>query len=453
MNALALLLFFAEVSSQKPALAETIVVSGIRADETTPVTKSNIDRADIERDYHQQDIPLLMTETPSINAYTEAGIGSSGYAYITLRGVSPTRINVTLDGVPLADSEDMATYFADFPDLARSLESIQIQRGVGTSTVGSASFGGSVNLESVDLAPKSGTDARLATGAYGQRFATIGYQSGTTPGGFALYSRLSVNHTDGFREHSGVDQHNLFLSAAKFFDNAQLKLTGFSAHEKQQMSFLASDEATLKTNLRDNPLGPDDRDSFGYDLANLQYIRALSTSTNLTASAYYQAGYGWYSLSGDRYGLDGRLVGSLVTMSWTRGALTANYGVHANHFKREHTLDDAAGVRDYFNYGTKDEVNAFAKASVDRAKWHLYGDAQVRTTNFHYHGDVHIDPIRWTFFNPKAGVRYQLSSISTVYASAGVSTREPARNDLFQGEDNATIAHDLRALRPEPPSG
>ena len=169
----------------------------------------------------------------------------------------------------------------------------------------------------------------------------------------------------------------------------------------------------------------------------------------MTASAYYQAGYGWYTLSGDRYGLDGRLIGSLVTMSWTRGALTANYGVHANHFKREHTLDEASGVRDYFNYGTKDEVNAFAKASIDRAKWHLYGDAQVRTTDFHYHGDVAIDPIRWTFFNPKAGARYQLSPSSTLYASLGVTTREPARNDLFQGEDNATIAHDLRAVRPE----
>src|SRR5207253_11084338 len=165
-----------------------------------------------------------------------------------------------------------------------------------------------------DLAAKSGTDARFATGAYGQRFATIGYQTGTTPGGFALYSRLSVNHTDGFREHSGVDQHNLFLSAEKLFGDAQLKLTGFTAHERQQMSFNASDADTLKINLRDNPLGPDDRDSFGYDLANLQYMRALSPSTNMTASAYYQAGYGWYSPSGDRYGLDGRLLGSLLPM-------------------------------------------------------------------------------------------------------------------------------------------
>jgi len=349
MNALALFLFLLcppidenAAPPPKPKLEETIVVSGIRADETTPVTKSNIEHADIARDYHQQDVPLLMAQTPSINTYTESGIGSSGYAYITLRGVSPTRLNFTLDGVPLADSEDMGVYFADFPDLAHSLQSIQIQRGVGTSTFGSPSFGGSVNLESIDLAQTSSTEARVSAGAYGQRFATVGYQSGMTPSGFALYSRLSVNHTDGFREHSGVDQHNLFISAEKLLGDAQLKLTGFTAHERQQMSFNASDEETLRTNLRDNPLGPDDRDSFGYDLANLQYIRALTPSTNMTASAYYQAGYGWYSLSGDRYALDGRLLGSMLTMSWTRGAMSASYGLHANHFKREHTLDLAA---------------------------------------------------------------------------------------------------------------
>src|SRR5256885_741918 len=261
MNALALLLFFAEVSSQKPALAETIVVSGIRADETTPVTKSNIKRADIVRDYHQQDVPLLMTETPSINAYTESGIGSSGYAYITLRGVSPTRINFTLHGVPLADSEDMAAYFADFPDLAHSLESIQIQRGVGTSTVGAAAFGGSINLESVALSSMPSTDARVGGGSFGTKFASVGYQSGYLPSGLAFYGRLSANESDGFRDHSGARQHNLFFSAAKQSEDWQLKLTGFAGHEWQHMSFLASDAETLRTNLRDNPLAPEDRDS------------------------------------------------------------------------------------------------------------------------------------------------------------------------------------------------
>src|SRR5207245_3401709 len=108
-------------------------------------------RAGMGRNSYGQDIPMLRRHTPSINAYAEGGVGGAVYSYITLRGISSSRINFTLDGVPLADSEDMATYFVDFPDLAHSLESIQVQRGVGTSTVGSPSFGGSINLESVAL--------------------------------------------------------------------------------------------------------------------------------------------------------------------------------------------------------------------------------------------------------------------------------------------------------------
>src|SRR6202022_3779699 len=110
----------------------------------------------------------------------------------------------------------------------------------------------------------------------------------------------------------------------------------------------------------------------------------------------------------------------------------------------EHTRDLPDGARDYFNYGTKGEANAFAKFTWDTDRWHFYSDNQIRTTNFHYHGDVAIDPIRWTFFNPKIGVRYGNFS-----AAAGVPRREPTRTDLFQGEDNATFAHDLHAVHPE----
>ena len=452
-----MLLEAAAQPQQQPVVKESIVVSGIRADAETPVTKTDIKRETIEKDYYGQDVPLLLRDAPSINAYAESGIGGSGYSYISLRGVSPTRINFTLDGVPLADSEDMGTYFVDFPDLARSLESIQIQRGVGTSTVGSPSFGGSVNLESINPMGDESTTATLSAGSFGTRQATAGYRSGLLPGGFALYSRLSVNESDGFREHSGIRQHNLFLSAAKSGENSQIKFTGFTAHEKQRMSFLATDEPTLEQNLRFNPLNPEDTDSFGYDLAQFQYLRAISDRTNMTASAYYQRGYGAYRLFDDettktnlrQYGLDGMLLGSLVTFSWTRGPLTANYGVHVNHFRREHTRDLVDGPRDYFNDGVKREANAFAKFGYDVTKWHLYSDLQVRTTDFHYHGDVAIDPIRWTFFNPKIGARYDLSGASSVYASIGLSRREPTRNDLFQGEDNATVPHDLHAVRPE----
>lgn len=441
----------------RPVMADTMVVSGIRAETEVPVTKTTIERQEIVEDYHNQDVPLLLRDAPAINAYTESGIGGSGYSYITLRGVGPTRINFTLDGVPLADSEDMTTYFADFPDLAHSLQSIQIQRGVGTSTVGSPSFGGSVNLQSIDVSTTSSTEAELSGGSFGSRFGTVGYQTGLLSGGFMVYSRLSFNETNGFREHSGIHQRNLFFSGVKQEESSQWKLTGFTGREKQQQSWAAVDPETLAGNMRTNPLSPDDHDNFSYDLAQLQYLRALSSSTNMTASAYYQRGYGWYRLYDDessqtdlrQYGLDGRLLGTMVAFSWTKGPLSANYGVHANYFRRVHTRDLVGAGRDYWNYGTNDEENAFAKLAYTEGSWLLYGDAQVRTKSFRYHGDVQIDPIRWTFFNPKIGARRTLSATSSIYASAGMSTREPARNDIFLGEDNPSVSHDPHAVKPE----
>ncbi|HEX6101357.1 MAG TPA: TonB-dependent receptor [Thermoanaerobaculia bacterium] len=438
-----------------PAFSETMVVSAIRAEAETPVTKTDIAREEIEQQYHGQDVPLLLRDAPAVNAFSESGAGGSGYSYITLRGVSPTRINFTLDGVPLADSEDMGTYFADFPDLARSLESIQIQRGVGTSTVGTPSFGGSVNMQSIDLAASQRVDATLGGGSYDGRQASIGYHSGALPGGFAFYTRVSFLENEGFRDNSATEQRNVFFSGSKTVGDALLKLTGFSGKEKMQSSYYAVDEETLQTNLRFNPLRPEERDEFGYDLAQLQYIRPLGSQSDMTASVYYQRGYGWFRLfSGEnelrQYGLDGMLLGSILTYSRTSGPLTLNTGVHVNRFQRDHTRDNLdRGQRDYANYGVKGEANAFAKVTYASGRWNLYGDAQVRRASFDYHGDVDIDAIDWTFFNPKIGARYALSAQSSLYASVGRTTREPTRNDMFLGEDNPPVAFDLGAVRPE----
>ena len=138
----------------------------------------------------------------------------------------------------------------------------------------------------------------------------------------------------------------------------------------------------------------------------------------MIASVFFQRGYGWYRLSDHQYGLDGLLMGTMLTYSTPH----ANYGVHINEFRREHTSDAIGGPRDYFNYGTKGEANAFAKFTWNTDRWLLYSDNQVRTTRFQYHGEVAIDPIRWTFFNPKVGVRH-----GRFYFSAGVSRREPTR--------------------------
>lgn len=438
-----------------PAFAETMVVSAIRAEAVTPVTKTDIAREEIEQQYHGQDVPLLLRDAPAVNAYSESGAGGSGYSYISLRGVSPTRINFTLDGVPLADSEDMGTYFADFPDLARSLESIQIQRGVGTSTVGTPSFGGSVNMQSIDLSADQRIDATFGAGSFDGRQASVGYHSGALASGFAFYTRVSFLENEGFRDNSATRQRNVFFSGSKTVGGALLKVTGFSGKERMQSSYYAVDEETLQTDLRFNPLRPEERDEFGYDLAQVQYIRPLDSQSDMTASVYYQRGYGWFRLfSGENelreYGLDGRLLGSILTYSRTSGPLTLNTGVHVNRFQRDHTRDNLEhDVRDYANYGVKGEGNAFAKVSYAAGPWNLYGDAQVRHATFDYHGDVEIRSIDWTFFNPKIGARYTLSPRSSVYASVGRTTREPTRNDMFLGEDNPPVTLDPGAVRPE----
>ena len=439
-----------------PAFSETMVVSAIRAEAETPVTKTDIAREEIEQQYHGQDLPLLLRDAPSVNAFSESGVGGSGYSYITLRGVSPSRINFTLDGVPLADSEDMGTYFADFPDLARSLESVQIQRGVGTSTVGTPSFGGSVNMQSIDLSPEQRTDATFGGGSYGGKQATVGYHSGALSSGFAFYTRVSYLENDGFRDNSAFRGRNVFLSASKTLGDALLKLTGFSGHMDQQASYYATAEEDIEAlGLRHNDLSPEERDSFGYDLGQVQYIRPLGGDADMTASVYYQRGYGWFRLNSSggelrEYGLDGMLLGAIGTYARTAGPLTLNTGVHVNRFKRDHTRDNLVrDRRDYANYGVKGEANAFAKVSYDAGRWLLFGDAQVRHATFEYHGSVDIPSINWTFFNPKIGARYALSPKSSVYVSAGTTTREPTRNDMFEGEDDLEVPIDPHAVRPE----
>ena len=435
--------------------AETITVSGIRAEDEVPVTKSEISRQEIEERYHGQDIPLLMRDEPSITAYSESGTGGSGYSYISLRGIPPNRINFTLDGVPLADSEDLGTYFADFPDLARSLESIQIQRGVGTSTFGTPSFGGSVNMESVALSRSRKLDATVAGGSFGNRQASVGYQSGNIGGDLKLYGRVSLLESEGFRERSGMKQQNVFFSGSKIAGSGQLKLTGFSGLEEQESSYYAADAETLRTNLRANPMREGETDRFRYDLATLQYVQPLALGS-MTAAVYYQRGYGYFRLfqSGTdnlrEYGLDGVLVGSMLTYGYQSERVTGSYGVHVNRFKRDHTRDIVAtGARDYENYGVKGEANAFAKMSYDFGAWLLYGDAQVRRAAFEYHGSVDIPGADWTFFNPKVGARFTASPSSSLYASIGVTSREPARADMFLGEDNLDLPVDPRAVRPE----
>ena len=435
--------------------SDEVTVVAVRATDETPVSKTDLTREQISQLNFGQEMPFLLKAVPSLTQYSDSGLGA-GYSYIYLRGIPQTRMNMTLDGVPLNEAEDSALYFVDFGDFASSVGSIQVQRGVGTSTAGAASFAGSINFASLDLADTRQVSARLGVGAFGTTQASVALQSGALGPGIRIYARGSYQATDGFRDHSGVTQASTFFGASQQSGRSYWKVFGFVGREKTQLAFLAADEATLETNLRANPMSPEERDEFGQQFVQAQYHRALGTATEMSVQAYYNGAGGWYRIWSDparttlnEYSLDWGMVGAATTVRHAQGPLSLTWGLYLNDFDSTHAREVVGGAPDYENHGHKNEVNTFGKIGYDVGPWHLYGDAQVRWARFAYDGDIEVGDVSWTFFNPRAGARYALSQHWSLYGSVGRGMREPARSDMFAGQDNPTVAYDLEAVRPE----
>ena len=437
------------------SVTESITVSGIRAGDDIPVTRRNIDREEIETLSFGQDIPAMLQYTPSTTWYSDSGMGSN-YSYFSLRGIQQSRINMTYDGAPLNDPAEHAVYFNNFNDFANEVGSIQIQRGVGTSTVGAPAYGGSVNFASMPFAESNGGDARAVFGSYGTKRASLGYESGVLDSGVAVAGRVSYSDTDGYRENSGSEHTTIFLNVGWEGERSRLKFVSFTGRAESQLAFLAVDPETLSVNPRFNPLTEQDRDNFAQGLAQLQYSRVLGEKTVLNASVYYNGADGWFQLWDDpvaqnellRFGIDQSFVGSMVSATWDTDRLTATVGGHFNDFRGDHTLDDEA-QQIYLNTGFKQTANLFGKADYKLGKWLAYGDVQLRWAEFSYEGQVDLGSVAWTFVDPRVGFRRSFSRNLSLYASIGRAQREPTRLDLLLGEDDATVEHDLEAVRPE----
>ena len=438
------------------SVEESIMVIGIRAGEEVPVTKRNIDHEEIEKLSHGQDVTQLLGHTPSMNWYSDSGIGSN-YSYFSLRGIQQTRISMTYDGAPLNDPAEHALFFNNFHDFLSGIDSIQIQRGVGTSSVGSPAYGGSVNFASSPPAQDNRGEARLVLGSYDTARASIGYESGIFDNGLYASGRFSYAKSDGYRERSGTEHHTFFLNTGWQGERSSLTLVAFSGDEKTELAYLAVDPDTLSENRRFNSLTEEDRDNFGQDFAQLKYTRDLGSETLLTASFYYNGADGWFQLWDDpvaqndllRFGIDQSFFGSMVTISTRADDLTATLGVHYNDFSGDHFLDSDAGGRVYKNTGFKETANAFGKLEYRLGETLLFGDLHWRWAGFAYEGDVNLGSVDWNFLDPKIGIRQTLAPGLSLYSSIGRAQREPARLDLLLGEDNASLPHNLEAVKPE----
>ena len=442
----------ADSARRRATALEAVQITAIRAGDA-PISERTLDRSELQRHYVGQETPILLQASPGVTAYAESG-SASNYSYMRLRGIDQTRINITLDGIPLNEPEDEGLFFSNFPDFANSIASVQVQRGVGASTHGTASYAGSVNFESVPVAAvDAGGELQLTRGAFNTSRGSAVVQSGLTASGLAGYARFSAQRTDGYRYNSGNRSQSAFASGGWFGARDVVKaslLAGISANDQ---AYYASPLSVLQTNPRDNPYGnaPADEvtDRFHQDLASVAWTHALSPAASIATTLYgFDAG-GWYDVPGANgladayhYDLHSRWGGMISALDWTGESATASAGVHLSRYAREHWLNTRPDLetRDYDNTGYKGEQSAFAKGSVTRGRTTLFGDVQLRFVQFRYAPTVGsgVAPasVRWSFINPKAGVSVRMTRGLAAYASIGMNGREPTRADMFAGADD-----------------
>ncbi|MDH5233841.1 MAG: TonB-dependent receptor [Gemmatimonadota bacterium] len=434
---------------------EAVVVRATRAGGAPPTSQTTLDRETIERTYAGEDAPLALQRLTSVTATSDAG-GFSGYSAIRLRGIDQTRLSISLDGVPLNDPEDQVLYFSNVPDFMASMASVRVQRGVGTSAFGTASYAGSLNFESVSPASSPRfAQAQLGGGSWQTGRASLQGATGLR-GAWAGYGRLSWQETDGYREHSGNRARSGFGSVAWIGARDAIRFTGFAGRSQTQLAYYAPSEAELAADPRANPMSPLERDDFHQEMASVQHTRALSAATSITTTAYRNSAAGEYDVFVGselwNFNLAHSWYGLLSTIAWSRAGLALSAGAHLSDYQRAHFLfvrPDLAS-RVYDNTGHKQEQSAFGKASWTRGAVDWHADVEVRRAAFRYQptagtpiGEPRID---WVFLNPKVGVSWRLRSTLTAYASLGRTGREPARSDLFAGADDVDSATAVEVL-------
>jgi iron complex outermembrane receptor protein len=451
-------------------------VRSIRVNENSPFAKSNINALQIAKVNFAQDLPFLIQNTPSIVANSDAGTGV-GYTGIRIRGSDATRINVTLNGIPYNDAESMGTYFVDMPDISASANSIQIQRGVGTSTNGSSAFGATINIATNDYRPAKYLTFQNTFGSFNTQKNSLVFGTGLLKNRFTIDGRLSNINSDGYIDRASSALKSYFLSTTYWGDASSLRFNVFSGKEKTYQAWYGVPEDSLQTNRTYNPAGTekagspyenqtDNYTQTHYQLfynntinANLQWSTALFLTTGRGYYEEYKAGvtlsdYGITIASNDpvdlirRRWLDNRFYGQIAALTYKinkdqfilGGGWNTYDGLHFGELPSNNPILetlDLTNFKYYNNNGLKKEYNTYAKwehafnenlsSFIDLQFRHV----QHRMNGFDGNPNLIIDR-KFGFFNPKAGLSYKTNN-TTYYTSIAIANKEPNRDDFETG--------------------
>lgn len=426
-------------------LNEIVIYS---ANEFQPATHIDVEDSAVFVKSTGQEASSIFAETPSVSIYSDAGT-TQGYSYIRMRGIDQTRINITYDGVPLNEPEDQGAYFSNYPDLLASVSKIQVQRGVGTTKNGVASYGGSIQMHSAKFTDSLNAFAGLGYGSYNNMHA---YGGINTPLGekFNLYLRAAEVYSDGYKHHSSNHSQSIVGSLAFHNDHSVVRLNIISGHQQNELGWLGVSDSLIKIDRRANANG-NEKDNFQQHLIQLYVSTTKRPTITRQTSFYYTFLNGNYDFDLNNflglpsteemynYAFRSDLIGVYTNIAWSPGAFRISGGLHANLYKRSHTGSANSTGQLYSNQGYKREANTFVRASYNLGALTIFGDMELRVALFDYIGADTPDTFEWMFFNPKGGATYKLNDHNTLYYTIGMTGREPTRNDIFGGNDNPLV--------------
>ena len=465
--------------STKTQTLDEVLVQSVRVKSNAPITHSNVTKAQLEPRNLGQDLPILLNYLPSVVTTSDAGAGI-GYTGIRVRGVSPLSTNITINGIPYTDAESLGTFWVNLPDFSSSVESLQLQRGVGTSTNGSGAFGASINILTDASAEKSSAEISNAFGSYNTRKHTVKFSTGKINDVFEVAGRLSQIKSDGYVDRAFSDLKSYFLQGTYNQNGTLIKALVFGGHEKTYQSWFGLTQEEIDENRQQNPYTYDNEiDNYKQDHYQLHWNQKIDQNWSTNLGLNYTFGRGYFeqfrtdddvtTYSGIVEATDvdfyGTPVTDLIRRRWldndyyvvnatanyrdteldlTFGGSYSNYvGDHFGEVIWAKQFSENASIRDqyYFGNGKKTDFSVFAKATYTlNSKIDVYGDLQLRKVGYKTSGltsdlvNMLIDET-YSFFNPKVGVTFQLASHSNVYASYARANREPSRSDFESNPD------------------
>jgi iron complex outermembrane receptor protein len=468
------------LEGQKVVLDE-VFVSAIRVTNESPVTFSNLTKEDIKPRNLGQDIPVLMNFLPSVVTTTDAGAGV-GYTGIRVRGSDATRINVTINGIPYNDGESQGTFWVNMPDFASSTESLQLQRGVGTSTNGAGAFGASLNLLTDGFSQDAYGQISTSIGSYGTLRNNLKFSTGLLNDHIEISGRLSKINSDGYIDRARSDLDSYFLQGAYKDDNTLIKALIFGGHEVTYQAWNGIDAQTLQDDRTFNSAGiytdsegntqfyNNEVDNYKQDHAQLLWNEKISDFWSTNIAIHYTRGRGYFEQYKEdddfsTYGfdlinvngvdvnttdvirrrwLDNDFYGTVFSANYRKDKLDLIVGGGFNKYEGDHfgeviwakyASNSSYQDRYYDDSSTKTDFNLYTKANYQlNDQWSLYGDIQYRTVGYQANGeDTGLVDDTFNFFNPKAGITFDLNANNNFYLSYAVANREPNRNDYEGG--------------------